>query len=716
LFCSLAFGQEPATANPRPTIGLVLEGGGALGLAHIGVLRWLEEHRIPVDYIAGTSMGGLVGGAYAIGMRAQEVRTLVTGIDWDAVLRGGVEFPDLSFRRKEDRRAYPNGLEFGLRHGVSFPAGFNSGEQVGFVLDRIALPYSGLKTFDDLPIPFRCLSTELTSRSLHVFKDGPLSLALRSTMSIPGFFTPVKSEGKIYVDGALLDNLPTDVARGMGADIVIAVHLETAELSPDASLSSVSTLLQAFSTVTANTERRGMELADIVVRVDLSKFSSTDYKAQDKIIDKGYAAAENSAPALLKLGLDESRWSEHIKHREARRIRSVPAPTFVAVTGAPPAVADEVKLELKGTEGRPIDEAGLERELLILTGTGRFASLGYGISQVDDRFGLHIDAVEKGYAPPTVNPLVAIGSELNNIRFAVGARFTFADVGKAGAELRTDVLGGSTDELSAQYFRPLARSIHWFVQPQADVGTTLVDIYSRGTELAVYRKSQTYGGLDVGYMFDRFSQVLFGYQIGWLGYSPEIGIRELPTVSGRQGITSAQYVLDRLDNAIVPRKGVAIGTGFSFYDSRPGAQQTFPSFQSTIRFFKPIRSPDSVYFLASGGSTFGYTATGVPLFNLGAPMHLSAYGLNEIYTNQYMLFQLGYLHQLAKLSPVFGDKMYLNSVVEVAKPYGTPNISRIPMDGSAGIVIETLFGPVYVGGSWGDSGHRKIFFLLGRIF
>jgi NTE family protein len=650
-------------------------------------------------------------------MRAHEVRTLVTGIDWDAVLRGGVAFSDLSFRRKEDSRAYPNGLEFGLRHGVSFPAGFNSGEQVGFILDRIALPYSGLRNFDDLPIPFRCLATELTSRSLHVFKDGSLSLALRSTMSIPGFFSPVKSEGKIYVDGGLLDNLPTDVARDMGADLVIAVHLETDGLSPDTSLSSISTLLQAFSTVTANTERRGIELADMVIRIDLSKFSSTDYKAQNKIIAKGYAAAENSAPALSKLGLDDASWSEHIRRREARRIRSVPMPTFVAVTGAPPAVADELKLELKGTEGRPIDEASLERELLILSGTGRFSSLGYGISQVDDHFGLHIKAVEKEYAPPTVNPLVVIGSELNNIRFALGARFTFADVGKAGAELRTDVLGGSTDELSLQYFRPLGRSIHWFVQPQADVGTTLVDIYSRGTEVASYRKSQTYGGLDLGYMFDRFSQILFGYQIGWLGYSPQIGNRQvLPTVSGRQGITSARYVVDRLDNAIVPRKGVAIGADFSFYDSRPGAQQTFPSMQSTLRFFKPIRTPDSVYFTASGGSTFGYTKTGVPPFNLGAPMRLSAYGLNEIYTNQYMLFQLGYLHQLAQLSPIVGNKMYFNSLIEVAKPYGTPNVSRVPMDGSAAIIIETIFGPVCAGGSWGDSGHRKIFFTLGRIF
>ena len=141
-FSLLAFGQEPTLVHRRPKIAVVLEGGGALGFAHIGVLQWMEEHHIPVDYVAGTSMGGLVGGAYATGMHPLEVRELVKSIDWDAVLRGSTEFADLSFRRKQDSREYPNSLEFGLRHGARFPAGFNSGQQVEFILDRIALPYS----------------------------------------------------------------------------------------------------------------------------------------------------------------------------------------------------------------------------------------------------------------------------------------------------------------------------------------------------------------------------------------------------------------------------------------------------------------------------------------------------------------------------------------------------------------------------------------------
>ena len=287
LIAPLSFAQQPQPA-PRPKIGLALEGGGALGLAHIGVLQWLEEHRIPVDAIAGTSMGGLVGGMYATGMDAQQVRELVTGIDWDGVLRGETDFADLSFRRKEDRADYPAGFEFGLRHGIAFPGGFNSGHQVGLILDRVALPYSTLKNFDELPTPFRCVSTELTQRELHIFADGPLSDALRATMSIPGFFTPVRLNGKVYVDGGLLDNLPTDIALQMGAEKTIAVHLENAELNAETPLSSLSVLGESIASVVASNERRGIALANTVIRVDLRSFSSTSFSEAQKIIAKGY--------------------------------------------------------------------------------------------------------------------------------------------------------------------------------------------------------------------------------------------------------------------------------------------------------------------------------------------------------------------------------------------------------------------------------------------
>ena len=241
--------QNPPTTgtSQRPKIGLVLQGGGALGLAHVGVITWLEEHHIPIDYVAGTSMGGLVGGVYATGHNAVEMRHIVQGIPWDEVLSPRTPFQDLSFRRKEDEHDYPNSLEFGIRKGLQFPEGLNSGQQVTLILDKIAAPYSEIKSFNDLPTPFACVASDLVSGKQKVFRSGSLALALRSTMSLPGIFTPVRTKDAIYADGGLLNNIPVNVAKEMGADLTLAIHLAEAPVSPNASLSSFAVLGHSLS-------------------------------------------------------------------------------------------------------------------------------------------------------------------------------------------------------------------------------------------------------------------------------------------------------------------------------------------------------------------------------------------------------------------------------------------------------------------------------------
>src|SRR5690242_16849049 len=243
----------------RLTIGVALEGGGALGLAHIGVLRWFEQHHIPIDYISGNSMGALVGGMYATGKSPDELERLVRGMDWPLVIGGETPFEDLSFRRKEDARAIQNDLVIGLKRGVTLPSGLSSGHQISLVIDRETLAYSSVKSFDDLPIPFRCVSTELISEKAHVFHDGPIGLAMRSTMSLPGIFDPVRDGERLYVDGALVDNLPTDVVREMGPDVVIGVHLQVAPATTEEIQSLFSVLGRSITIGVANTELRGME-------------------------------------------------------------------------------------------------------------------------------------------------------------------------------------------------------------------------------------------------------------------------------------------------------------------------------------------------------------------------------------------------------------------------------------------------------------------------
>ncbi len=416
-------GQETASTPPRPKVGLVLEGGGALGLAHIGVIQWLEEHRIPVNYVAGTSMGGLVGGLYATGHSAAEVKELIKPIDWDEVLAGQTPYKNLSFRRKQDAADYPNRLEFGLRNGVEFPEGFNSGQGVMMILDRVALPYSNIKDFNDLPTPFACVSTDLVTNQAYVFRKGSLSLALRSTMSLPGIFTPVRWNGQIFADGGLMDNLPVDVAKSMGAEVTIAVHLETAKMDPNATLSSFGVLGRSISVVIAANELRSMEKADMLISVPLEKFDSMQYNRAEALIKAGYAAAEAKATMLKTLAVDESTWRAYLAQRAARRL-TAPAPQFVEVTGTSPKLASAIEDDLKDNIGKPVQTAALQEQLLDLKGQGRFSNFSYQMTDRDNQPGLLITATEKSYSPPVVQPLFLFsGSNFSGIDFSAGRAY-----------------------------------------------------------------------------------------------------------------------------------------------------------------------------------------------------------------------------------------------------------------------------------------------------
>jgi NTE family protein len=320
--------EQSTAATPQPAkhrlkIGVALEGGGALGLAHVGVLQWFDEHHIPIDYVAGTSMGGLVGGFYATGMSTADLRQLIEHTNWDLMLSGQTDYQDLSFRRKEDQRAYPNVILLGLRNGLSIPAGLNAGHQIGQLIDRETLPYYALTSFDNLPVPFRCVATDLVSGKAVVFQNGPLSEALRASMSIPGAFTPVYAGKQVFVDGGLLNSLPTDVARQMGADIVIAVHLETQAVEPKDLKSLFSVLQQSVRVVVGESELRGLAHADIVVSVPLQAYDSTDYTKNHEIMQKGYDAAGDKSKMLGPFALDDPGWQEY---EQERALANVPQP------------------------------------------------------------------------------------------------------------------------------------------------------------------------------------------------------------------------------------------------------------------------------------------------------------------------------------------------------------------------------------------------------
>ncbi len=718
---TLGVTQTVPSPGARPKLGLVLEGGGALGLAHIGVIQYLEEHRIPVSYIAGTSMGGLVGGVYATGRNAAQVRDVVKSINWDEVISGQTPFDDLSYRRKQDARDYPATVEFGLHKGLQFPSGFNSGQQVDLILDRIALPYSEIKSFNDLPIPFACVATDLVTSSEHVFRNGPLELALRSTMSLPGIFSPVHSDGHIYVDGGLLNNIPVSVAKEMGADIVLGIHLEVAPIKPDATLSTFAVLGQSISTVIAANEREAMRDADLIVTVPLQDYTSMDYNKADAIIKAGYNAAAANADKLSSLSVDEATWKQYLEERDARERRAT-IPQFVAVTGVPPDIAHPVAEEMSDFAGKPIDYAKLDQQILELNGTGPFSSLNYSMVNQDDKQGLQVEAQQKPYSPPIVRPLISIdGSDYNNVFFSLGARITFYNFGGYRRELRNDVIVGSQYGLTSEYYRPFTATSDWFVAPRAGFNSSQYPLYSGNTFYALYRNRLALGGLDLGYAFGSTGELRLGYEGGYQHLSPEIGSStELPTVSGTTGDVRLQYSLITTDNPVIPRSGEAITLYTKYFNANPAAPHGFPLSEAKIQNFFRISDPSSVFFNAYGGSSYGFK-TGIPAFQLGGVTRFVAYGTNELLTDQYFLGQLGYIRELKKLPPLLGSTIDFLGMFEAGKTYELPNPRvpkppDVPGDVAGALIVNTLFGPVEVGGAVGDYGHAKFFFQVGRIF
>ncbi len=569
LYSAFTYAQESAQ-KPRPKIGLVLSGGGARGFAHIGALQWFEEHRIPVDYVAGTSMGGLIGGMYAIGKTPQEMKDISYNINWIDLFRPVPAYDDLSFRRKQDRRAYPNAIEMGLKNGISLPSGLNSGHQIGILFSDLTLPYSNIASFDELPIPFRCMATDMIEAKPVVLHRGSLALALQATMSIPGVFSPVLIDDKILAsDGGLLNNLPTDVMKEIGVDIIIAVDIGT-PLGDEQAMSSIGGVLgQMIGVVTAENVRRNRKLADILITPDLKQYATMDFGKEQEITGLGYDGTEKESSKLLPLALSESDWQEHMNQRRSRIRNSVPEPQFVTVTGTTPGAKQEIEHKFSELVGKPVDTEVLDEEVTKIWGNGRYSAVGYRMTEVNDQPGLLIHARQKTYAPPFLN----LALELNNTSTDVldvnlRGRVTLMDILSEGSEIRLDASVGSELSLGAEYYYVVKRT-HFFVAPYAFAQRTKTGVFAEEEQVAQYEVRRSAFGADLGYEFSSASEFRLGYRVGRLEASREIGDPVLPEVEGEESQASMRYAFDNTDSAVVPTRGFLIGSNLRYVLDSP---------------------------------------------------------------------------------------------------------------------------------------------------
>ena len=704
-----------AAAQVRPRIGLALGGGSARGLAHIGVLQWLEEHRIPVDMVAGTSMGGLVGGAYATGRSPNELVDMVNALDWNLMFLGDVPFDLKDFRRKEDRRQFPVRFELGLKGGLTIPSGLDPGHQVGLFLSRIAYPYAAPLSFDELPIPFRAVATDLEEAEVVVLEQGSLSRALRATMAIPGVFAPVELNGRFLADGGLLNNVPVDVLKALGADHVIAVDVGAALERREDLRSALQLAGQALSVMMAARTEELLAAADVVVEPEVDEFGSTDWRRATELIARGYRAADAMAAKLRPYTLAPDAWARHLQDREARRVRSASPPQYVDVQGTTGRNVEAVQTRLSSHVDEPIELDRLERDLTRLTGSGRFDSLSYEVAKDGATTGLWVDVAEKRHGPPFVNLDVELVNQTETLEFALGSRVTFYDVGARDAEARLDVTLGSDLGIGFEYFRPIG-STPLFLSGRSGYLRANRDFFEDDSIIVRYRTQTGSIGGDVGLALGTADEVRVGYDVSHVDASVQLGDPLLPAFDGRQQTARLRWEYNGQDHWMVPTKGVRAVTGVVWVIEAPDQERTLLQLTTDTSAVVPLTDHDRLFFGFVGGTSFEDQPSPFRQFTLGGRARLSAFGIDEFRGNHVLYARGGYLRQIGRLPDFAGGPAYLFGALETGSAFDKLSQAPVKHALTGGVLLETVIGPVQVSGSIAPDGHAAFYFALGRLF
>ena len=711
-----------ATAQPhRRRIGLALSGGAALGLAEIGVIQWMEENHIPVDRVAGTSMGSIIGAMYATGMSPAEIQQFAERIDWDEAFRSEPAFSDLSYRRKQDRRNFLINAPLGLKHGLSGPNGFNPGQGVGLLLDRIALPEAGITDFNQLPIPFRCVATDMLSGEAIVLHDGSLARAVRASMAIPGVFTPVEMNGHVLADGGMVQNIPVETVHDMDADIIIGVQLRTPP-ADRGQLETISGMLtRAVDVMITQNERRSLALAQAQVIVDTRGFTATDYGRVRELIQLGYKSAASQSAALLPYAIqDSAEWQQHLADRRARKHSQPKEVGAIVVQGADSDTNSRLQHRLSKALQGPLDLSQLDQQLTRIAGEGEFDSLGYEGFLQNGVPALRVTTHDKSYGPPFVDMAVNVdGSGVGAFNFSAGARITFMDFADRGGEWRNDFLFGSSNLAATEFYQPLGQS-RFFAAPYAFASKFPRNSFDGLTRVAVFGDERAGGGFDLGYNSGRRSEFRLGYEIFHGALSPLIGSAGLPIVSGSTGEFRARYVWDGQDSPTIPSAGTRVIASLSRVLQSPGLPHAVSQLDVQTSSFFPISAKTSAFVIASGGTTFAGAAGPFQVFALGGPFHLGAYLPQEFLGNNYAYASLGFRRELYRLPQIVGGKIYWGGWYEAGSAFGTtagdPGPVVVRGTFNVGIIAETFVGPITLAGSLSPTGQGRINFSIGKIF
>ncbi len=707
----------PGLPKNRPTIGVAMGGGGALAMTEIGVLAWFEQHHIPVDVIAGTSMGSILAALYSTGKTPEEMTHIMTEDSVASVFRIQSEYATRNFRRREDSRDVPNSISVGLKHGASLRNALLTDTGLNQLLDKEFLAYNDQTDFNDLPIPFRCQATDLTAGKSVTFSRGSLQDAVRASASIPGVFRPFELDGHEFVDGAILENLPVGDVESMNADVVIAISLPLPKVGKGDLDSIVGVLQRAFAVGIEANEDRARKNSKVLIMPDTSGFGANDYLKIRQLADRGYDAAEAQKDQLLQYALSDANWQEYIDKRRSKERGPAGTLMMVKIKAPTTSVTDYVHRKFAPLLNQPVDTKKIETLLADVRSDGGYDAdytVGYDSSD-SSRPILLVTVSDKKTGPPFLDLGVNVAAQTGGVtRATVDSIFLYQEVGGYGSEIRGKLDFGWLTNVEGEYYR----RIGWhgiFAAPRANLTRQPFYIYSGSTRLSE-RQSQTAGfGADMGYTDGRKLELRAGYSFQNIQWTTTIGADGMPDYHGNAQKSRVRLIFDSQDRALVPRYGVRAVINADYLFGTPNSPAT-PQFSTEIDVSHTFARKHIVLMRAEGATMLNRNVAQPFRYTLGGPLRLSATAIDQLRGTDYFIVTPGYLRRIASLPSPLGQNIYVGGTYEIGqmRSPNAPNIFR--QDVYFGIVAETPFGVITAAPAIGNNGERKFIFTLGKLF
>jgi NTE family protein len=709
----------PPASPDRPRIGLVLSGGGARGISHIGVLRVLERLRIPIDYIAGTSMGGIVGGAYASGVTAEEMERWVLETDWRSMFSDAPDRRVQTIGSKIDDRKQLFSPEFGIRDGaLTLPQGVVGGMKQAALL-RL-LTGTDTEHFDELPIPFRAVATDLETGEVVVLERGDLPRALRATMSIPGAFAPVEIDGRLLVDGGLVRNLPVDVVRRMGAEIVIAVNIGTPLFKRDALGSVLGVSWQMLNILTeqnVQAQIASLGSADVLISPDLRDVSLVDFERAREAIAIGEAATEAASERLRPLGISGEAWAQHRARRPAAPRPPEPV-DFVRIEGLQRVAPGYARSVIDTRPGSAPDDLALEADAFRLVGTGNFENVTPRLVREAGRRGAVFEASEKPWGPHFLRFGLGLSSDSKgNAAFQMLALHRLTWVNALGGQWRNEVEIGKRRRLLTEFQQPLDEAGTFFVAPRFGIEQDRRALFDGAQRIAEFGFRATDLGLDAGITFGRWGEARIGLVHSKVKIREDVGTTgSAPPPVNRSGL-QASLTLDQIDNLNFPQSGAAALASLHAARRELGAGLDYG--RALV---------DGVAATTIGRQTFTLSARfggaigedGLPSyerFALGGFGELSGYQSDELSGAYLALLRLSTYRRIADLTRPLGTGLYAGASLEAGNAWAARedvSLSDLRIGASVFLGFDTFLGPLYLSLGVADGGRNAAYLFLGR--